>query len=76
MWGHDKTVNELPHELVRAVSADTDAVSCCVAQEANRESAARSRDKRLKLIADLETEVQELKRQHEAFKVLPRVPTC
>ena len=38
-------------------------------QEANRESAARSRDKRLKLISDLETEVQQLKRQHEAFKV-------
>ncbi len=40
-------------------------------QEANRESAARSRDKRLKLISDLETEVQQLKRQHEAFKVRP-----
>ena len=39
-------------------------------QEANRESAARSRDKRLKLIADLEVEVQQLKRQHAEFKVL------
>jgi Basic region leucine zipper len=38
-------------------------------QEANRESAARSRDKRLKLIADLEVEVQQLKRQHAEFKV-------
>lgn len=40
-----------------------------VLQEANRESAARSRDKRLKLIADLEVEVQQLKRQHAEFKV-------
>lgn len=40
-------------------------------QEANRESAARSRDKRLKLIADLEVEVQQLKRQHAEFKVPP-----
>ena len=45
-------------------------------QEANRESAARSRDKRLKLIADLEYEVQELKRQHEAFKVRAIHPLC
>ena len=42
-----------------------------VLQEANRESAARSRDKRLKLIADLEVEVQQLKRQHAEFKVQP-----
>ncbi len=38
-------------------------------QEANRESAARSRDKRLKLIADLEVEVEQLKKQHNEFKV-------
>lgn len=41
-------------------------------QEANRESAARSRDKRLKLIADLEVEVQALKKQHTEFKVRSR----
>lgn len=46
-------------------------LTLCLAilQEANRESAARSRDKRLKLIADLEVEVQQLKRQHAEFKV-------
>jgi len=38
-------------------------------KEANRESAARSRDKRLKLIADLEVEVQALKKQHTEFKM-------
>lgn len=37
-------------------------------KEANRESAARSRDKRLKLISDLEVQVQVLKRQHADFK--------
>ena len=47
----------------------TNGIPFLILQEANRESAARSRDKRLKLIADLELEVEELKRKHEAFKV-------
>ena len=40
-------------------------------QEANRESAARSRDRRLKLISDLEEEVGQLKRKLAYYQVWP-----